>query len=126
MRERLEPEHQRRQDELRSRIRKLEVAREELRGDNETLQSTIRNLNESIKEAKRNNTFTLPKFGERLIRVIRSVQDLAQELNETSRAECDGEYSAFDAIKDQRDHDVILKLTVGPRPIVDDPEAKQP
>jgi len=74
MRERLEPKHQRRQDELRSRIRKLEAAREKLRGDNEPLQSTIRELNESI----------------------------------------------------QRDHDVILKLTVGPRPIVDDPEARQP
>jgi len=46
------------------------------------------------------------------------VQDLAQELDETSRAVSDGEYSFFDAIKDQRDRETVMKLTGGERPVV--------
>lgn len=113
MRERLETDHQRQQSELRERIRELEAAKEKLGEENHGLQDTIRELNESINEAKRNNTFSLSKSGDRLIRVIRSVQDLAQELDETSRAVSDGEYSVFDAIQDQRDRDMMLKLTEG-------------
>ena len=122
MRERLENEHQRKLEELRVRVAEQDAAGEHLRTENRTLQGTIRELNDSIKEAKRNNTFSLSKSGERLIRVIRSVQDLAQELDETSRAVSDGEYSFFDAIKDQRDRETVMKLTGGERPVVNDQE----
>lgn len=114
--------------ELKARIQAHEAGNERLRHENHTLQDTIRELNDSIKEAKRNNTFSLSKSGERLIRVIRSVQDLAQELDETSRAVSDGEYSLFDAIKDQRDRETIFQLTGGQQPrstMVADADAEQ-
>jgi hypothetical protein len=47
--------------------------------------------------------------------VVRSVQELATELDETSRAVTDGEYSFFAEIKDMRDKETVLSLTGGER-----------
>jgi hypothetical protein len=59
------------------------------------------------------NMFSVSKSGEKLIRVVRSVQELASELDETSRAVTDGEYSFFSEIKDMRDRETVLSLTGG-------------
>lgn len=121
-RERLEEEHRARLQEVRTaraeeivglqaRLDTLVVEQKELQEQNSRLEQTIRELNDSIREARRNNTFSIAKSGERLIRVIRSVQDLARELEETSLAVSGGEYSFLAAIKDEHDRDAVLKLT---------------
>lgn len=122
LRERLESSHRSRLKELRvakaeevmalqSRIRQIEQQDQELVEQNERLERTIRELNESIHEARRTNTFSISQSGERLIRVIHSVQDLARELEETSLTVSGGEYSFLSAIKNERDRDALLKLT---------------
>ncbi|MCP5305147.1 MAG: hypothetical protein H6953_06845 [Chromatiaceae bacterium] len=70
----------------------------------------LADLKEVVKEAKLKNMFSVSKSGEKLIRVVRSVQELASELDETSRTVTDGEYSFFDQIKDQRDRETVLSL----------------
>jgi type II secretory pathway component PulK len=60
-----------------------------------------------------NNMFSVSKSGEKLIRVVRSVQELASELDETSRTVTGGDYSFFEQIKDQRDRDTVLSLATG-------------
>lgn len=75
------------------------------------LEETVKVLRSEIKDAKLNNMFSVSKSGEKLIRVVRSVQELASELDETSRTVTGGEYSFFDQIKDQRDRDTVLSLT---------------
>ena len=77
------------------------------------LETTIIELQNEIREARLNNMFSVSKSGEKLIRVVRSVQELANDLDETSRTVTDGEYSFFEQIKDQRDWDVVLSLTGG-------------
>jgi len=91
----------------------LEAAHARLQIENRALQDTMRELNDGIVEAKRNNAFSLSRSGDRLIRVIRSVQELAAELEETSRAVTDGDYSFIGAIKDQRDRETVLRLAGG-------------
>lgn len=125
MREKLTTEHSDKIQELHERISGLEETGEKMRMENTKLQDTIRELNNSIREAKRNNTFSLSKSGERLIRVIHSVQDLAQELDEASRAVSNGEYSFLDTIKDQRDRETVMKLTGGQPPTEEDHKAPE-
>lgn len=74
------------------------------------LETTLSELREEVKEAKLNNMFSVSKSGEKLIRVVRSVQELATELDDTSRTVTGGEYSFFDQIKDSRDRDAVLRL----------------
>ncbi len=77
------------------------------------LDETVAKLENDIKEAKLQNMFSVSKSGEKLVRVVRSVQELASELDETSRAVTGGEYSFFEEIKDQRDKEAVLSLTGG-------------
>ena len=105
---------------MQKRREEMEAAEARLQSENRTLQETIRELNEGIKEARRNNAFSLSRSGDRLIRVIRSVQELASELEETSRTVTDGEYSFIGAITDQRDRDTVLRLAGEHRKVVDE------
>lgn len=75
------------------------------------LEQTLAELREEAKEARMNNMFSMSRSGEKLIRVVRSVQELATELDETSRTVTGGDYSFFDQIKDQRDRDTVRRLT---------------
>lgn len=75
------------------------------------LEDTIEILNERIAEGRANNIFSVSRSGEKLIQVVRSVQMLAREIDETSRAVSGGEYSFFEQIKDQRDRETVLRLT---------------
>ena len=75
------------------------------------LEETVTALRSEIKDAKLNDRFSVSKSGEKLIRVVRTVQELASELDETSRTVTGGEYSFFDQIKHQRDRDTVLSLT---------------
>jgi hypothetical protein len=77
----------------------------------ETLEQTLSELREEIKAARMNNMFSMSRSGEKLIRVVRSVQELATELDETSRTVTGGDYSFFEQIKDQRDRDTVRRLT---------------
>jgi hypothetical protein len=131
LRTRQAEEHRREVESLQKLRAELEASESRLKTENRTLQETIRELNEGIKEARRNNAFSLSRSGDRLIRVIRSVQELASELEETSRTVTDGEYSFIGAIKDQRDRDTVLRLAGEHRKIVDDEDggetpAKEP
>lgn len=74
------------------------------------LEQSVANLNHRIKESRFNNMLSVSKSGEKLIRVVRSMQELATELDETSRAVTDGEYSFFAEIKDMRDREAVLRL----------------
>jgi len=117
-------ENERRIQELKDRhtaeVTRLNAQISEQRQERETLhrktgelETTIIELQNEIREARLNNMFSVSKSGEKLIRVVRSVQELANELDETSRTVTDGEYSFFEQIKDQRDRDVVLSLTGG-------------
>jgi hypothetical protein len=119
---RLEAEHAHRYEELQlqqdrhtqtlqTRIASLEAQAVQLGNEKQHLQEALHDLNESVRDDRRNHSFSLSKSGERLIRVIRSVQDLAQEMEETSRTISDGEYSFFASIQEQRDRENILRLT---------------
>lgn len=98
-------------DGLNQIISGLESERDALKDEVTELTGTVAELNENIKEAKMQNMFSVSKSGERLIRVVRSVQELASELDETSRTVTGGDYSFFNEIKDQRDKETVLSLT---------------
>jgi len=68
-------------------------------------------LNHKIEQNNQNNMHSLSKSGDKLIRVVRSVQELANELDETSKTVTGGEYSFFEEIQDQRDKETVLSLT---------------
>jgi len=78
-------------------------------------------LEEEMREARLKNMFSVSKSGEKLVKVVRSVQELASELDETSRAVTGGEYSFLEAIKDQRDRETVLTLA-GSAPIAPEEE----
>ncbi|BAO45314.1 hypothetical protein TBH_C2404 [Thiolapillus brandeum] len=121
LRRELEDNHKQRIQELRERhtqemahqeeqAKALAEERDNLKTLAEELQESLSELQLEIREAKLNNMFSVSKSGEKLIRVVRSVQELASELDETSRAVTDGEYSFFEAIKDKRDRETVLGL----------------
>lgn len=91
----------------------LRAERNKLNDEVAALQGAITALRDEIKEAKLTNMFSVSKTGDKLIRVVRSVQELASELDETSRTVTDGDYSFFEQIKDQRDRDTVLSLAAG-------------
>jgi chromosome segregation ATPase len=122
LRARQAEEHRREIEVWQKRRDEMEATEARLQAENHTLQETIRELSEGIKEARRNNAFSLSRSGDRLIRVIRSVQELASELEETSRTVTDGEYSFIGAIKDQSDRDTVLRLAGENRKDVDEEE----
>ena len=95
---------------LEAQLKALTEERDDLKVGVEELQESLAQLQLEIREAKLNNMFSVSKSGEKLIRVVRSVQELASELDETSRTVTDGEYSFFEAIKDKRDRETVLGL----------------
>ncbi len=103
----------------------LEGERGALQDLNRELEGKIASLEENIKEAKLQNMFSVSKSGERLIRVVRSVQELASELDETSRTVTGGEYSFFNEIKDQRDKETVLSLTGFSKDVPADPSVHE-
>lgn len=88
------------------------------------LETALAGLRDEIKEGKLNNMFSVSKSGEKLIRVVRSVQELASELDETSRTVTGGDYSFFDQIKDQRDRETVLSLATGGQTVAGDEGAE--
>jgi len=100
-------------DQLNAKITKQRQQHEQLRNTIAELEAKVTDLKNEIRESKLNNMFSVSKSGEKLIRVVRSMQELASELDETSRTVTDGEYSFFEQIKDQRDRDVVLSLAGG-------------
>jgi hypothetical protein len=111
--EELQGFHARELDGLNGRLAELQGERERLNAEIGDLVKTIGRLEEEIKETRLQNVFSISKSGEKLVRVVRSVQELASELDETSRAVTGGEYSVFEAIKDQRDKDAVISLAGG-------------
>jgi chromosome segregation ATPase len=97
-------------ERLQAGVGELEAERERNLARVAELEQALAAMREEIRETKLNNMFSMSKSGEKLIRVVRSVQELATELDETSRTVTDGEYSFFDRIKDQRDRDAVLRL----------------
>jgi len=75
------------------------------------LDKEVFNLQHKIEQNKKTNMHSLSKSGDKLIRVVRSVQELANELDETSRTVTEGDYSFFEEIQDQRDREAVLSLT---------------
>lgn len=113
---RLHEAEQRHADEkagLSELIAELRNERDDIAAEAAELKTTISGLRDEIKEGKLNNMFSVSKSGEKLIRVVRSVQELAGELDETSRTVTGGEYSFFEQIKDQRDRETVLSLAAG-------------
>ncbi|MEW8372114.1 MAG: hypothetical protein AB2632_19610 [Candidatus Thiodiazotropha sp.] len=94
-----------------NRLSKLNTEREGLKDRIAELDGTVAELRSSMKESKASNIYSITRSGERLVSVVRSVQQLANELNETSLVVTGGEYSFFEQIKDQRDKDTVLGLT---------------
>ncbi len=91
----------------------LKADRDTLAGRVEELERALTQKEQEIREARLRNMFSVSRSGEKLIKVVRSVQELATELDETSRAVTDGEYSFFEQIKDQRDRETVLSLAAG-------------
>lgn len=106
----LEQRHEQRSERLASQLAESLAERERLQAVSTELQETINDLRHEIKEGRMNNMFSVSRSGEKLIRVVRSVQELASELDETSRTVTGGEYSFLDEIQDQRDRDAVLRL----------------
>jgi hypothetical protein len=98
---------------LTSQISELSAERDRLNATVVELDGTVTKLQNDIKEAKLSNMFSVSRSGEKLIHVVRSVQELASELDETSRTVTGGDYSFLDEIKDQRDKETVLSLTGG-------------
>lgn len=130
---RLETDYQRRSSEaaqrhdqeisqLNRRVVDLEVVRDQGEVKIAGLETELTALRDQVKENKLNNMFSVSKSGEKLIRVVRSVQELANELDETSRTVTGGEYSFFEQIKDQRDRETVLSLTGGNHAYPEDAE----
>lgn len=110
---RLENEKRALASDLQGQIENLQNRQHELEEEKSTLEGTLRELGEQSREEKLNNMFSMSKSGDKLIRVVRSVQELANELDVTSKAVTGGEYSFFNEIKDQRDRATVLGLTGG-------------
>lgn len=90
----------------------------EVKEENQSLQDNVSELKKELfdlrhkmEQDSQNNMHSLSKSGDKLIRVVRSVQELANELDETSRTVTGGEYSFFEEIQDQRDREAVLSLT---------------
>ncbi|MCB1751094.1 MAG: hypothetical protein KDI74_05165 [Gammaproteobacteria bacterium] len=81
-----------------------------LKQEQSKLQDSITQLEEKIKEDRKNNTFSMSKSGDRLMSVVRSVQELANELETTSKTVTAGEYSVFSELRDNRKREKILSL----------------
>jgi cell division protein FtsB len=109
----LEKRHAEDKAGLKQQLAELRVEREKLTEKSAQLERDLTSLRDEMKEAKLNNMFSVSKSGEKLIRVVRSVQELASELDDTSRTVTGGDYSFFDQIKDQRDRETVLSLTAG-------------
>ncbi|SCZ62314.1 coiled-coil domain-containing protein [Thiohalomonas denitrificans] len=109
----LQQHHEAEVARLKVRIDELSTEQKELSTTLADREQTVAKLNADIAEAQLKNSFAVSRSGERLIRVVRSVQELANELEETSRTVTNGEYSFFTAIKDQRDRETVLNLTGG-------------
>lgn len=125
--EALKGEHQATLQLMRDEHDRLRAERDGLAGTVAVLNQTVADLNDRIKEARLSNMLSVSKSGEKLIRVVRSVQELATELDETSRAVTDGEYSFFAEIKDKRDKETVLSLAGGERVHAPEaPPAKEP
>lgn len=82
----------------------------ELKQEQSLLQDSVAKLEEKIKEERKNNTFSMSKSGDRLMSVVRSVQELANELESTSKTVTGGEYSVFSELRDNRKQEKILSL----------------
>ena len=100
-------------DRLQAQIAEIQAERDTLRSRIAETDRTVTDLRDEIREGRLNNMFSVSKSGEKLVRVVRSVQELASELDETSRTVTNGEYSFFDEIKDQRDRETLLRLAGG-------------
>ena len=109
----LENRHTAEVERLNKQVSEYRQKRQALYATISELETKIIELQNEMRESKLNNMFSVSKSGEKLIRVVRSVQELASEMDETSRAVTGGEYSFFEQIKDQRDGDVVLSLTGG-------------
>lgn len=107
----LDRQHQETTARLNSQLVELQALHDERKRQVAALETDKQALQDQIKDAKMNNMFSVSKSGEKLVRVVRSVQELASELDETSRTVTGGEYSFFDEIKDQRDRETVLSLT---------------
>ncbi len=105
--------HQAQVQQMRDEYVRLEVERDALAQTAAELTRKVADLHNRIKETRFNNMLSVSKSGEKLIRVVRSVQELATELDETSRAVTDGEYSFLAEIKDMRDRETVLRLAGG-------------
>lgn len=81
-----------------------------LKQEQSRLQDSIAQLEAKMKEDRKNNTFSMSKSGDRLMSVVRSVQELANELETTSKTVTAGEYSVFSELRDNRKQEKILSL----------------
>ena len=110
----LERKHQAQIDlmeaENRAEATKLNNRIDELEKERAKLQDSVAQLEEKIKEDRKNNTFSMSKSGDRLMSVVRSVQELANELEHTSKTVTAGEYSVFNELRDNRKQEKILSL----------------
>jgi len=82
----------------------------EMKKEESKLQDSIAQLEAKIKEDRKNNTHSMSKSGDRLMSVVRSVQELANELETTSKTVTAGEYSVFNELRDNRKQEKILSL----------------
>jgi len=99
--------------ETQERIQRLREERDRLRERLAEMEEMMARLDEENKEARMKALFAVSKSGDKLVRVVRSVQELACELDEASRAVTGGEYSLLEEIKDKQDRDTILSLAAG-------------
>lgn len=107
-------------------IAKVEHERDTLQEALGEAQAAVTRMEMEMREARLKNIFSVSKSGEKLVKVVRSVQELASELDETSRAVTGGDYSFFEAIKDQRDRETVLSLTGTPPIAAEEEEANAP
>jgi len=129
--ESLKQEHQEMLRDLKDRhleeLARSEQQRAALQESLEEAEVRVSRMEVEMRETRLKNMFSVSKSGEKLVKVVRSVQELASELDETSRAVTGGEYSFFEAIKDQRDRETVLSLAGSP-PITaeeEQPEAEE-
>ena len=97
-------------NEIRTVKSEAEATISELKQEQSKLQDSIAQLEAKIKEDRKNNTFSMSKSGDRLMSVVRSVQELANELETTSKTVTAGEYSVFNELRDNRKQEKILSL----------------
>ena len=86
------------------------MLRKALKQEQSRLQDSLAQLETKMKEERKNNTFSMSKSGDRLMSVVRSVQELANELENTSKTVTAGEYSVFSELRDNRKQEKILSL----------------